>query len=234
MSVLVESEEANTKKVTLRRNRNVFGSLFRALAKNILTHKAEYLDSEISVSKDWKGHQTQGTPSRAHCLGGLLLYGVLKVSWCRAGHCQSAWDLRLQEALGSCSQGSHVPDARLYSLARLQQFSKNASNYKYFSLNRSMFADLGISGTFPTVPLPSAPFASNLWMMLHLWHTGTHEIKRTCWNEVTIQSFRGIKMDANDSIRLGSTYDVQQILADRFCWEVIIGKSEGKGRRRGN
>lgn len=78
MSVLVEFEEANTKKVTLGRNRNVFGSLFRALAKNILTHKAEYLDSEISVSKDWKGHQTQGTPSRAHCLGGLLLYGVLK------------------------------------------------------------------------------------------------------------------------------------------------------------
>lgn len=40
MSVLVEFEEANTKKVTLGRNRNVFGSLFRALTKNILTHKA--------------------------------------------------------------------------------------------------------------------------------------------------------------------------------------------------
>lgn len=39
MSVLVEFEEANTKKVTLCRNRNVFGSLFRALTKNILTHK---------------------------------------------------------------------------------------------------------------------------------------------------------------------------------------------------
>lgn len=152
-----------------------------------------------------------------------------KVSWCRAGHCQSAWDLRLQEALGSCSQGSHVPDARLYSLARLQQFSKNASNYKYFSLNRSMFADLGISGTFPTVPLPSAPFASNLWMMLHLWHTGTHEIKRTCWNEVTIQSFRGIK---NGSKWFNQTW-IHLWCSTDPGWQVLLGSDNRQKWREG-
>lgn len=106
------------------------------------------------LSPKLESAQTQGTPSRTYCLGGLLLCGILKVSWSRAGHYRSAWDLRLQEALGSCSQGSHMPDARLYSLARLQQFSKNACNSKYFSLNRSVFADLGITGTFPDSSTP--------------------------------------------------------------------------------
>lgn len=52
---LVKSEEANTKKVTPCRNRNVLSSLFRTLRKNILTHEAEYLDFAIPVSKAGKG-----------------------------------------------------------------------------------------------------------------------------------------------------------------------------------
>lgn len=62
---------------------------------------------------------------------------------------QSALDLRLQGALSSLFQNSHVPGARLYSLAKLQQFSKNACNSKHFSLNRSLFVQFGVIGTFP-------------------------------------------------------------------------------------
>lgn len=65
-----------------------------------------------------------------------------------------SWDLRLQEALRSRSRDSHTPDARLYSLAKLQQFSKNACNSKHFSLNRSVFVDLGVTGTFPDSSTP--------------------------------------------------------------------------------
>lgn len=153
MSVLVQSEKANTKKVTPCRNRNVFSSLFRTDKE--YSHTRGWVSGFWNIClQSWTGHQTQGNPSRTHCLGGLLLCGVLKVSWCRAGHYRSAWDLKLQEALGSCSQGSHKPDARLYPLATLQQFSKNACNSKYFSLDRSVFADLGITGTFPDSSTP--------------------------------------------------------------------------------
>lgn len=173
MSVLVESEDANTKKVTPCRNRNVFSSLFRTLTKNILAQEAEYLDSEISVSKAGKGTKYK-EPLPEH----IAWVGCSSVEFSKspdAGQATlSAWDLRLQEALGSCSQGSHMPDARLYSPARLQQLSKNACNSKYFSLNRSVFATLASLEHFQTAPLPSAPFVPNLWIVLQLWHTGTH------------------------------------------------------------
>lgn len=47
-----------------------------------------------------------------------------------------------------------MPDARLYSSSKLQQFSKNACNSKHFSLKRSVFVDLGITGTFPDGSTP--------------------------------------------------------------------------------
>lgn len=47
------------------------------------------------------------------------------------------------------------PDVRLYSLAKLWQFSKNACNSKHFSLNRSVFVALGVTGTFPDSSAPA-------------------------------------------------------------------------------
>lgn len=109
-----------------------------------------------------KAPKPRNLPSRAHSLDGLLCW-VPKISWCRAGHYQSAWDLRLQKALRSCSQGSHMPDARLYSSSKLQQFSKNACNSKYFSLKRAVFVDLGITGTFSDSSTPISSVHPKSW-----------------------------------------------------------------------
>lgn len=144
---LVKSEEANTKKVTPCRNRNVLSSLFRTLTKNILTHEAEYLDFEIPVSKAGKG--TTRSPFQ-NTLPGWALWS--SQSLLMQGRPLSV-SLRSETPRGIGIM-FHMPDARLYSPARLQQFSKNACNSKYFSLNRSMFADLGITGTFPDTCTP--------------------------------------------------------------------------------
>lgn len=98
--------------------------------------------------------KTRNPPSRAHALDELPPCWVPKVSRCRTGHYWSALDLRLQGALRSHFQDSHMPDARLYSLAKLQQFSKNACNSKHFSLNRPVFVEPGVAGTFPDNSTP--------------------------------------------------------------------------------
>lgn len=119
------------------------------------TCEAEYLEPVRSASlKLETSSNTRNSPSRANPLDGLRFCWVPKVSWCRTSHYRSAWDLRLQEALRSRSQDSHTPAARLYYLAKLQQFSKNACNSKHFSLNRYVFVDLGITGTFPNCSTP--------------------------------------------------------------------------------
>lgn len=63
--------------------------------------------------------------------------------------------LRSEAAGGTEITFPRQPDARLYSLAKLWQFSKNACNSKHFSLNRSVFVALGVAGTFPDSSAPA-------------------------------------------------------------------------------
>lgn len=114
--------------------------------------------AEIYVSKAGHGTKNKEPTFQSTCPQRAAPCWVPKVSRCMTDHYWSALDLRLQEALRSHFQDSHMPDARLYSLAKLQQFSKNACNSKHFSLNRPVFVELGVTGTFPdnSTPIYSA------------------------------------------------------------------------------
>lgn len=73
--------------------------------------EAEYLEPLRSTAlKLETAPNTRNPPSRARPLDRLLLCWVPKVSWYRARHYRSAWDLRLQEALRSRSQDSQMQD----------------------------------------------------------------------------------------------------------------------------
>lgn len=152
---LVKSEEANTKKVTPCRNRTCSVPCL-GLWQRIYSHMRlsiwilRYLSPKLERAP-------QGVPFRTHCLGGLC--GVLKVSWCRAGHYRSAWDLRLQEALGSCS----ICQMQDYIL---QQGCSNSAKMHVIP-NISASTDLCLQTWaslehFQILALPSAPFVPNL------------------------------------------------------------------------
>lgn len=142
--------------------------------------------------------------------------------------------LRSEAAGGTEITFPRQPDARLYSLAKLWQFSKNACNSKHFSLNRSVFVALGVAGTFPDSSSPAGSARPRSpGGTTPLTHGHLPDKESTGMGGRPRASAAGT-LERNGWIRPGSSRDVTQVPADTSCRAALIGTGRGKARRRGN